>query len=58
MHEEQRHVHATVAVLAVHALLGYAMTASPLMRDRIVAELKALMVSYMQGAIDKGRAAA
>jgi AcrR family transcriptional regulator len=44
---ERRHVHSTVAVLTVHALLGFAMTASPSMREKIVQELKGLMVSYV-----------
>lgn len=50
MPAEQRHMYATVSVLAVHALLGFAMTASPAMRDGIVRELKRLMVSYMEDA--------
>ncbi|HXC24945.1 MAG TPA: TetR/AcrR family transcriptional regulator [Gemmatimonadaceae bacterium] len=51
MPAEQRHIHATVAVLTVHALLGFSMTASPSMRDGIVREVKRLMVSYMEDAI-------
>jgi AcrR family transcriptional regulator len=48
---EQRHIHATVSVLTVHALLGFAMTASPTMREGIARELKRLMVAYMEDAI-------
>jgi len=49
---DARHLHATVAVLTVHALLDFAMTASPMTRDGIVHELKRLMVSYLETVID------
>ncbi len=48
---ELRHLHATVSVLTVHALLGFAMTASPAMRDGIVKELKGVMALYLEHAI-------
>jgi AcrR family transcriptional regulator len=48
---EKRHIYSTVAVLTVHALLGFAMTASPVMREKIVQELKGLMVSYLDESI-------
>lgn len=51
MPPEQRHVHATVSVLTVHALLGFAMTATPGMRDGIVRELKRLMAAYIEDAV-------
>ena len=52
MSPEKRHIHSTVAVLTVHALLGFAMTASPSMQEKIVQELKGLMASYMDGVMD------
>jgi AcrR family transcriptional regulator len=51
MDSQVMHLHATVAVLAVHALLGFAMTASVAMRDGIVSELKGLIVNYLSDAI-------
>jgi AcrR family transcriptional regulator len=46
--QDVRHLQATVAVLASHALLSFAMAASPTMRDGIVGELKRLLVSYVR----------
>ena len=51
MRAETRHLHATVAVLTVHALLGFAMTASIATREGIVRELKRMMVAYVEHAI-------
>jgi len=51
-----KHLHATIAVLSVHALLGFAMTASPMMQTGIVDELKAMIVTYLSDAIN-GRSA-
>lgn len=47
-----RHVRATVAVLAGHALLGFAMTASSAMREAIVRELMALITAYVDGVME------
>jgi len=47
-----KHLHATVAVLSVHALLGFAMTASVTMRVGIVQELKGMIVRYLEDAIN------
>lgn len=46
--QEVRHLQATVSVLASHALLSFAMAASPTMRDGIVMELKRLLVAYIR----------
>jgi len=45
---EQRRMQATVAVLTAHALLGFAMTASPQTRDGIIVELKRALVAYIK----------
>jgi AcrR family transcriptional regulator len=55
MESTTKHLHATVSVLAVHALLGFAMTASPGTRDGIVEELKGMIVTYLADAIDGRR---
>jgi AcrR family transcriptional regulator len=52
MDSHVKHVHATIAVLSVHALLGFAMTASPTMRVSIVEELKSMIVKYLGEAIN------
>lgn len=44
--QPERHLQATVAVLATHALLSFAMAASPATRDGMVEELKKLLVAY------------
>lgn len=46
--QEIRHLQATVSVLASHALLSFAMAASPATRDGIVTELKRLLVAYVR----------
>lgn len=46
--QEQRHLQATVSVLASHALLSFAMAASPATRDGMVGELKRLLVAYIR----------
>jgi AcrR family transcriptional regulator len=52
MESTTKHLHATVSVLAVHALLGFAMTASPGTRAGIVEELKGMIVTYLAEAIN------
>lgn len=42
----ERHIQATVAVLVTHALLSFAMAATPATREGLVAELKRLLVAY------------
>jgi AcrR family transcriptional regulator len=51
---ERRHLSATVAVLVVHALLSFSMTASSATRDGIITELKRLMVIYINGMLGIG----
>lgn len=46
--QPQRHLQASVAVLATHSLLSFAMAASPSTRDGMIAELKRLLVAYMR----------
>jgi AcrR family transcriptional regulator len=58
MDSHVKHVHATIAVLSVHALLGFAMTASPTMRASIVDELKAMIVKYLAEAIEGANSSA
>lgn len=52
MESTTKHLHATVSVLAVHALLGFAMTASTATRAGIVEELKGMIVTYLADAIN------
>lgn len=51
---EDRHLQATVAVLTAHAILSYAMTASPHMRDGMIAELKRLISAYVRALTSGG----
>ncbi len=46
--QADRHLQSTVAVLATHALLSFAMAASPATRDGMVTELKRLLVAYVR----------
>jgi AcrR family transcriptional regulator len=54
---ERRHLQATVAVLTSHAILSYAMAASPSLRDGMVRELKRLIVAYVKDVASESEAA-
>jgi AcrR family transcriptional regulator len=46
--QDVRHLQATVAVLSVHAMLSFAVEASVSMRERLVNEVKRLLVVYFR----------